>query len=116
MVVSTGAAEAHPEVVAGLEARGAIFERVVTRDLRPILAALATRGTVSVLVEGGPRLQAAFFEQGLVDRVQRVVTPHVLERGIPAASGMDLPVTSGRARRVRLGADELWEADVHGLD
>ena len=116
MVVSSGAAEAHPEIVAGLEARGVTFERVVTRDLRPILAALAARGTVSVLVEGGPRLQAEFFDQGLVDRVQRVVTPHRLERGIPAASGMDLPVASGRSRRTRLGVDELWETDVHGLD
>jgi riboflavin biosynthesis pyrimidine reductase len=103
-------------VVAGLEARGVTVERVVTRDLRPILAALAVRGTVSVLVEGGPRLQSAFFDQALVDRVQRVVTPHVLETGIRAAGGMDLAVTSGSGRRIRLGMDELWEADVHGLD
>jgi diaminohydroxyphosphoribosylaminopyrimidine deaminase/5-amino-6-(5-phosphoribosylamino)uracil reductase len=116
MVVSTGAAEAQPEVVARFEALGVTVERVVTRDLRPILAALAARGLVSLLVEGGPRLHAAFFDQGVVDRAQRVVTPHVLGRGVPAAPGLNLPVTSGRGRRVRLGVDELWEADVHGLD
>jgi diaminohydroxyphosphoribosylaminopyrimidine deaminase/5-amino-6-(5-phosphoribosylamino)uracil reductase len=116
MVVSSGAAEARPEVIARFEALGVTVERVVTRDLRPVLAGLAARGLVSLLVEGGPRLHAAFFDQGVVDRVQRVVTPHVLERGVPAAPGLNLPVASGRARRVRLGADELWEADVHGVD
>jgi diaminohydroxyphosphoribosylaminopyrimidine deaminase/5-amino-6-(5-phosphoribosylamino)uracil reductase len=116
MVVSSGAADAHPERLAELAAKGVIVERVSTRELRPVLAALAARGTVSMLVEGGPRLQAAFFDQGLVDRVQRVVTPHVLHGGIPAAAGLALALGSGRHRVVRLGADELWEADVHGPD
>jgi diaminohydroxyphosphoribosylaminopyrimidine deaminase/5-amino-6-(5-phosphoribosylamino)uracil reductase len=116
MVVSSGAAEAKPEAVARFEALGVTVERVVTRDLRPILAALAARGLVSLLVEGGPRLHAAFFDQRVVDRVQRVVTPGVLERGVQAAPGLNLPVTSGRGRRVRLGVDELWETDVHGAD
>ncbi len=116
MVVSSGAAEAHPEVVAGLEARGATVERVNTRDLRPVLATLAARGIVSLLVEGGPRLQTEFFDQELVDRIQCVVTPRVLERGIPAPTDIGHLVVSGHGRRIRLGPDELWEADVHGLD
>ena len=116
MVVSTGAAEAHPEVVGHFEAQGVTVERVATRELGPILAALAARGILSLLVEGGPRLHAAFFDAGLVDRVQRVVTPHVLGQGIPAAAGMTVPMAPGRARLTTLGADELWEMDVHGTD
>jgi len=117
MVVSIGAADAHREHVARLEDRGATVERVPARGLGSILATLAVRGVLSVLVEGGPGLHSAFFEEGLVDRVQRVVTPHVLGHGLRASPGMDLPVTAGGAvRRIQLGADELWETDVHRVD
>ena len=116
MVVSTGAAEAHPDAVGRFEAQGVTVEQVATRELGPILAGVAARGIVSLLVEGGPRLHAAFFDAGLVDRVQRVVTPHVLGRGLPAAAGMTVPMAPGHARLTTLGADELWEADVHGSD
>jgi diaminohydroxyphosphoribosylaminopyrimidine deaminase/5-amino-6-(5-phosphoribosylamino)uracil reductase len=116
MVVSAVAAEAQPDRVARLAERGVGVERVVTRELRPVLTALGSQGIVSVLVEGGPRLQTAFFDEDLVDRIQCVVTPHVLQRGIPVATDLGALVTSGRGRRTRLGADELWEADVHGLD
>jgi diaminohydroxyphosphoribosylaminopyrimidine deaminase/5-amino-6-(5-phosphoribosylamino)uracil reductase len=116
MVVSTSAAEARPEVVRRLEAQGAIVEWVETRELGPVLAALAGRGIVSLLVEGGPRLHAAFFDEGLVDRVQRVVTPHRLGDGVRAAAGMDRPAGAADVRVAPLGADELWEWDVHGAD
>ncbi len=117
MIVSSVAAEAKPELVARLEGQGAIVERARARDLAPILTGLAARGIVSLLVEGGPNLHARFLAEGLADRVQRVVTPHVLGHGLPAAPGMDLASAPGASiHRRRLGADEWLEADVHRVD
>jgi diaminohydroxyphosphoribosylaminopyrimidine deaminase/5-amino-6-(5-phosphoribosylamino)uracil reductase len=116
MIVSSAAAEAQPELAARLEGQGAMIERAATRDLGPILKGLAARGIVSLLVEGGPNLHARFLAEGFADRVQRVVTPHVLGHGLAAARGCDVPLQGAAVRHRRLGADELWEADVHRVD
>jgi diaminohydroxyphosphoribosylaminopyrimidine deaminase/5-amino-6-(5-phosphoribosylamino)uracil reductase len=89
---------------------GADVQPQPARDLRAALNRLAARGVLSLLVEGGPRLQAAFAEAGLIDRVQRVETPHVLGWGVRAA-----PIfldTAMAARTVRLGDDVLTEFDL----
>ena len=116
MVVSARAHEARPDAVARLTDTGAAIEPADTRDLGPILAKLAAREILSLLVEGGPRLHAAFLAAGLVDRIQRVVTSHVLGDGVPSAAGTDADPDAGGTRRVRLGADEMRERDVHGTD
>ncbi|MEV0083331.1 bifunctional diaminohydroxyphosphoribosylaminopyrimidine deaminase/5-amino-6-(5-phosphoribosylamino)uracil reductase RibD [Saccharopolyspora sp. NPDC050642] len=51
-----------------------------------VLAALADRGVVDVLLEGGPRLAGAFIAAGCVDRVLAYVAPLLLGAG-PAALG-----------------------------
>ncbi len=70
-------------------------------DLAALLAALRDAGVVSVLLEGGPTLAAAFLKQGLVDRVVGYVAPALLGAG-PSALG-DLGVgTIADALRLRL--------------
>jgi diaminohydroxyphosphoribosylaminopyrimidine deaminase/5-amino-6-(5-phosphoribosylamino)uracil reductase len=53
-------------------------------DLPALLADLARREVVSVLLEGGPTLAGAFLRAGLVDRVVGYVAPALLGAG-PAA-------------------------------
>ena len=117
IVVSSSAARARSEDVGRLEAQGAVVEVTESRDLTPVLVRLAGRDVMSLLVEGGPHLHAAFFSQGLVDRVQRVTTPRVLDHGVAVATGVTAAFAGDAAvRRVRLGEDELWEVDVNRTD
>ncbi|WP_073480934.1 bifunctional diaminohydroxyphosphoribosylaminopyrimidine deaminase/5-amino-6-(5-phosphoribosylamino)uracil reductase RibD [Streptoalloteichus hindustanus] len=55
-----------------------------TRDVDEVLAALAGRGVVDVLLEGGPRLAGAFLAAGRVHRVLAYLAPTLLGAG-PAA-------------------------------
>ncbi|WP_373290048.1 bifunctional diaminohydroxyphosphoribosylaminopyrimidine deaminase/5-amino-6-(5-phosphoribosylamino)uracil reductase RibD [Longimycelium tulufanense] len=55
-----------------------------TSDPREVLAALADRGVVDVLLEGGPRLAGAFLAAGGIHRVLAYVAPKLLGAG-PAA-------------------------------
>ena len=68
------------------------------------LKALADRGVVNVLLEGGPTLAAAFLSAGLVERVVGYVAPVLLGAG-PAAVG-DLGVGT-ITDAVRLRLDEV---------
>ena len=56
-------------------------------DLPLLLTMLWARGRRHVLLEGGPRLAAAFFDAGLVDEVVVYVAPTVLGAGQPAVEG-----------------------------
>jgi diaminohydroxyphosphoribosylaminopyrimidine deaminase/5-amino-6-(5-phosphoribosylamino)uracil reductase len=117
IVVSSSAARARREDVGRLEANGAVVEVTESRDLAPVLVRLAGRDVMSLLVEGGPHLHTAFFSQGLVDRVQRVTTPRVLDHGVAAAPGIAAALAGNAGvRQVPLGEDELWEVDVHRTD
>jgi diaminohydroxyphosphoribosylaminopyrimidine deaminase/5-amino-6-(5-phosphoribosylamino)uracil reductase len=117
MVVLTSAAQANPADLMALERAGVLVDRRPDRDLRPVLQWLAARDTVSLLVEGGPRLHAAFGAAGLVDRVQYVRTPAVLRDGVRAwdATGGDAPWRRWPPTH-RLGEDALIEFDVHRTD
>ncbi|WP_439664686.1 bifunctional diaminohydroxyphosphoribosylaminopyrimidine deaminase/5-amino-6-(5-phosphoribosylamino)uracil reductase RibD [Lentzea sp. HUAS TT2] len=55
-----------------------------THDPDDVLAALAERGLVDVLLEGGPTLAGAFWRAGRVDRVLAYIAPALLGNG-PAA-------------------------------
>jgi diaminohydroxyphosphoribosylaminopyrimidine deaminase / 5-amino-6-(5-phosphoribosylamino)uracil reductase len=85
----------------------------------PSLRALAAREVTSLVVEGGARLHAAFWDAEAVDRVQIYVTPHQLGEG--AVKWLDAPVMSSPRIRQR-GAlpleagDVLLEGYVHGFD
>lgn len=57
-----------------------------TREPDEVLAALAARGVVDVLLEGGPTLAGAFARAGRIDRVLAFVAPTLLGAG-PVALG-----------------------------
>jgi diaminohydroxyphosphoribosylaminopyrimidine deaminase/5-amino-6-(5-phosphoribosylamino)uracil reductase len=117
MVVSRRAAESRREHVQILRDAGAEIDVLDARDLGEILRRLAVRNVLSLLVEGGPALQAAFLDAGLVDRIQWIRTPIRLTSGIKAFPF--LPAGDERcaaSREVVLGDDILTECDVHGVD
>jgi diaminohydroxyphosphoribosylaminopyrimidine deaminase/5-amino-6-(5-phosphoribosylamino)uracil reductase len=114
LVVSPEAARERVRHLEALTQRGVAIERVEDHDLRAASARLADLGVLSLLVEGGPRLQTAFADAGLVDRVQRIATPHVLGAGL--AAPLIVRDTPDRARRRQFGHDTLIEFDVHGTD
>lgn len=47
-------------------------------DLSALLKALAERGVLSLLVEGGGILLGSFFDQGLVDKVEVIIAPLII--------------------------------------
>jgi diaminohydroxyphosphoribosylaminopyrimidine deaminase/5-amino-6-(5-phosphoribosylamino)uracil reductase len=116
MAVGRAAADERPDAVRGLEQAGAEVAVFDERAVAPVLSWLGGREVTSLLVEGGPRLHAAFFAAGLVDRVQRVRTRHLLEAGVRAAKGFDAAHEPAGARVKALGEDLLVEWDVHGID
>ena len=70
-------------------------------DLPAVLAILAERGVVSVLLEGGPTLAAAFVRADLVDRIVGYLAPALLGQGSPALGPIGV-TTIGAAVRLRL--------------
>lgn len=93
-----------------------------TRDAGPVratnasipseLARLGNDGVLSLLVEGGPALHRAFWDAGVVDRVQIIETPVVLGEGVVAFR----PTVPSDASRRRIGDDLLIEWHVHRTD
>jgi diaminohydroxyphosphoribosylaminopyrimidine deaminase/5-amino-6-(5-phosphoribosylamino)uracil reductase len=57
-------------------------------DLQAVLGALAGRGLVSVLVEGGGRLHGSLISAGLADEACFYLAPKLVGRGLPV---LDLP-------------------------
>lgn len=62
-------------------------------DLRDLLAKLAARGILHLLVEGGARVHARFLEEGLADRLAVFVAPK-----IGGADGVPLAAMPGPSR------------------
>jgi diaminohydroxyphosphoribosylaminopyrimidine deaminase/5-amino-6-(5-phosphoribosylamino)uracil reductase len=114
MIVSAAEARRRQKDLEGLERRGVIVDRSA-QDLPAVMERLAGQGIVSLLVEGGPTLQAAFVAARLVDRVQLVMTPRVLGEGLTAPWTASVSQPAER-RTVRLGEDTLTEFDVHWTD
>jgi len=117
MIVSREAALGRPDAEQACRAAGAEVDVMEQRDLANVLARLARREVLSLLVEGGPAIQTAFLAAGLIDRVQVVRTPVVLGEGVPA---LRLPGLAGHQagaiRETILGDDVLVESDVHRTD
>ena len=80
-------------------------------DLAALLAALAERGVVSVLLEGGPTLAGAFVREGLVDRVVGYVAPVLLGGGTAALQEAGVR-TLADAPRLRLVDVTRLDEDV----
>lgn len=77
---------------------------LTTRDLQEVLEELGDRGIVTVLVEGGPALAAAFLEAGLVDDIQAFMAPALLGNGIPVVDASRRNERSETGSRGRLGS------------
>ena len=112
MVIGEAAARREPARLASLSARGAELHVAPERRIEPVLSWLAGRDVMTLLVEGGPRLHAAFAEAGTIDRVQWVVTPHELGSGT-AAAAISPAAFGATGSHVHLGDDELIEFDVN---
>jgi diaminohydroxyphosphoribosylaminopyrimidine deaminase/5-amino-6-(5-phosphoribosylamino)uracil reductase len=76
-----------------------------------VVKALADRGVVDVLLEGGPRLAGAFLAAGRVDRVLAYLAPALLGAG-PAALADAGVGTIADARRLQVDAVRVVGADV----
>ena len=66
-----------------LDVRGVELVEVGEGGLRDGLAALAQRGLLDVLCEGGPGLAGSLLSQGLIDRLLLFVAPLIVGRGAP---------------------------------
>ncbi|MDQ3439126.1 MAG: RibD family protein, partial [Planctomycetota bacterium] len=108
-----------PERIAALREAGAIVEVVEGVDsLRDALRMLAAHNVTSMIVEGGPTLHEAFWNAGLVDRVQIYVASTPLgDEGVPwlPFPVMSSPLIVERSARL-LGDDTLLEGYVHRPD
>ena len=102
------------DVPAGARLRGPGGEllHVRTHDPAEVLAALADREVRHLLVEGGPRLAAAFLGAGLVDEVHAYVAPVLLGSGPSAVADLGIGTIADAVRLVprevvHLGPDIL---------
>ncbi len=120
IIISTPqAADTAPERVRALTNAGARVELAPPEDgIRTALGMLAAEGVTSLVVEGGPRLHAAFWSARVVDRVQLYVALRTL--GSAAVPWVPFPVlASGRVTEVSavpVGEDVRIEGYVHWLD
>jgi diaminohydroxyphosphoribosylaminopyrimidine deaminase/5-amino-6-(5-phosphoribosylamino)uracil reductase len=116
LFVTAAAAAANPAACREIERRGITMIAMPDRDLAAALGVLGERGITSLLVEGGPQLQDAFADAGLVDRVQTIVVPQSLGAGVPLPKLMGLESALSQAIVTQAGPDTLREADVHRAD
>jgi diaminohydroxyphosphoribosylaminopyrimidine deaminase/5-amino-6-(5-phosphoribosylamino)uracil reductase len=109
MVVLASTVRADPERFEVLRLHGVAVEEFPTRDLAVVAERLAALDVQSVVIEGGPTLQQAWLDAGLVDHVQWVTTPAVLGEGVPMVAAVSARVEP--VERVACGVDELVEFD-----
>ena len=112
-VIILTAGRSEPGRVAALEAAGAVV--IAADTVLDALKALVARDVSTLLVEGGPRLQRAFAEARLVDRVNLVVAPHSLGAGgVKWLSTEDLALSFSPPVAAEARGPDIWiEADVH---
>jgi diaminohydroxyphosphoribosylaminopyrimidine deaminase/5-amino-6-(5-phosphoribosylamino)uracil reductase len=109
-VIMVGLASVPPQHREALHARGVETEVFADRSLAAVAERLAQRGVQSLLVEGGPALQQAWTEAGIVDAVQYVETPVELGTGVAVAPALRAWLSrSGDRHQKLVGADRLVE-------
>ncbi|WLR93858.1 bifunctional diaminohydroxyphosphoribosylaminopyrimidine deaminase/5-amino-6-(5-phosphoribosylamino)uracil reductase RibD [Shinella zoogloeoides] len=114
IVVTAKDRKSEPAFAARQEALEALGVEVLIcdpRELDALLAALATRGISSLLVEGGARAARSFLDAGLVDRIMLFTGAAAIGK-----EGVASPFVSGRMpdgfslrHAARYGADSLQE-------
>jgi diaminohydroxyphosphoribosylaminopyrimidine deaminase / 5-amino-6-(5-phosphoribosylamino)uracil reductase len=121
IVTGASAAGASPERVTALERAGATVQIVsgeAPTFVDSALRHLAESGTSSVILEGGPTVHRAFWDRGLVDRVQMYVVPRAIGAdGVGWWSTVEEVLAKlDDVRSTTLGADISIEGDVHRID
>jgi diaminohydroxyphosphoribosylaminopyrimidine deaminase / 5-amino-6-(5-phosphoribosylamino)uracil reductase len=86
---------------------------VRTGPLADELAALAADGVQSMLLEGGPRIAAAFLREGLLDKLLVFVAPRLAGEGPTLFEGGIPPVRMGRFDSRAVGEDVLLTGYVN---
>lgn len=88
-------------------------------SLKHLLAVLGQRGIISVMVEGGGELNAAFLKSELVNHVQLYVAPTLLggaaSKGVIGGAGPRRLADAWKLKQVRtrmLGSDVVVEGDI----
>jgi diaminohydroxyphosphoribosylaminopyrimidine deaminase/5-amino-6-(5-phosphoribosylamino)uracil reductase len=120
IIMSTPASAANaPERARALQAAGASIELVDSQTpIADALRRLAGLGISSLVVEGGASLHKAFWDAGVVDRVQIFIGSETLGPGgmpwLPWAVLAKGPLTDVTGRTV--GGDVMIEAYVHRPD
>jgi len=112
VVIATTSA-ASPERRKALEARGVevrVFDGPRGRvDVRDVISMLAERRCLSVMIEGGSKVNWAALESGAVDKVFLYYAPKIL-------GGMEsLPMAGGAGRQRRVDAILLERTTVHPI-
>jgi diaminohydroxyphosphoribosylaminopyrimidine deaminase/5-amino-6-(5-phosphoribosylamino)uracil reductase len=104
-----------PDRVRRLEQAGALLEPIKGGGLRDAFARLAELQVTSLLLEGGPTLQAAAWAGGMVDVVQLYVAPITIgPGGVPWLDAQTVSVAGLADRRVvPCGPDVFMEGYVH---
>jgi diaminohydroxyphosphoribosylaminopyrimidine deaminase/5-amino-6-(5-phosphoribosylamino)uracil reductase len=118
VVVTTAAGMAgDPAAARALESAGAVLI-AVPEGVSGALAALVPLGIHSVLVEGGPTLQAAFWREHVVDALRLIVTPRVAgPGGVPWLDCSQVPwATLAHVEVQPCGDDTIIDADVYRTD
>jgi len=115
IIVTSARAAERPELRRPLESRGAEIDVAHDDSFRAALERLVDRGIGSLLLEGGARVHAAAWDEGLVDRVQLYVTPCALgPNAVPLLPDRSFSSADLCERRVvPLGPDVLIEGYVH---
>jgi len=82
-------------------------------SLREELESLAAEGVQSLLLEGGPTLAAAFFEQDLVDKLLVFVAPKLSGEGPGMVAGLPGKIVLSRLEARSIGEDVLLQGYLH---
>jgi len=115
IVVLDSTVQADPAKFEALRAQGVHVEGYPTRDLAAVARGLADAGVQSLVLEGGPSLQQAWLDAGLVDHLQWLVTPAVLGDGVPMVPAVRVRGDAvPRERWQRLDADWLVDECLQG--
>ena len=111
LVVTTSAAS--PARKKALEDRGvevlALDGRDGRTDLRSLLDVLAARKCLSLMVEAGSKVNWAFFESGVADKIYFYYAPKIL------GGLQSLPVAGGAGRKRRKDAIRFRNVKIHPI-
>lgn len=115
IVTAASGRETDPAHARALESAGATLVDAPDASLASALTALAAHGVQYLVVEGGPTLHAALWQERLVDAARIIVTPRIIGAGgVPWVGRAQAPVASlSRVAVTPCGPDVIIEGDVY---